>query len=83
MVCISVKGKSVGKVMYESKERKGLTASPIKFHLTDTPQIQQLKALICMMISFEPSDRPSIDEVLQKLQNIAGIYIIYSLKCYF
>ena len=73
----AVNNRPAGKMMFESNERRGLTASPIKFKVKDSMQTKVLKTLVSSMISFDPEDRPTIDEVLAELHTIA----CKSIKC--
>ena len=74
---VSVKSWPVGRMAFESQQRGGLITSPVKFNIKDSPQVNQLKALVSTMISFDPKERPSIDEVLESLQAIAGTDLCY------
>ena len=58
--------------MYTSKERGGLTASPVQPYITDSRNKKLLKILVSSMISFHPKDRPSINDVLAELESISG-----------
>ena len=80
MAYVSVNGKPVGMMMYEifKRERTGLL-SPVKNDVTDSVEEKLLKSLISAMISFEPKERPTIDQVLKDLQFINGTYSIQSL----
>ena len=65
-----------------SHQRGGLTTSPVIFNIKDSPQVNQLKALVSAMISFNPKERPSIDEVLDALQAIAGkLHLLSYFTC--
>ena len=86
-----VKGKDVGRFMDKSTFRKGLKTSPVVFSKDDSVATRMLKALISQMISMEPEDRPSAEEVLEQLLDVAGedylrinalifIEIVHSLK---
>ncbi len=58
--------------MYDSRRYGGLTTSPVKFLLSESPFKKQLKALISLMINMDPAERPTVDQVLQELTTIAG-----------
>ena len=58
--------------MHRSKTRGGLTISPVKFDIRDSPEKKLLKTLVMLMTAYEPSERPTIDEVMQELHVIAG-----------
>ena len=72
---LSVKdGKSLG---------NGLYHSPIKFRHCDSIAEKMMKALVGMMIAYDPEARPTTGEVLQQLQSIAGLWytLCMYLKC--
>ena len=63
---------AIGFAMYRSKTRGGLTISPVKLDIHDSPEKKLLKTLVTLMTAYEPSERPTIDEVLHELQVIEG-----------
>ena len=69
---IPVNGMPIGHEMYRSKKYGGLVTSPITFNIKDNLAKKLVKTLVSTMIAFNPSDRPTIDVVLQELQMIAG-----------
>ena len=71
---ISVRAKGTGEVTLEANKRFGrqMSTSPVKFSVNDSPEVTQLKGLISTMVNFEESERPTIDQVLQKLETIMG-----------
>ena len=58
--------------MYEAKDKTGFVTSPVKFKITDSLPQKLLKAVASTMISFDPGDRPTIEDVLSELQSITG-----------
>ena len=68
----AVNGRSVGQLMQEFHDYRKPVWSPIKFEREDDVVVIQLKALAAQMISFNPSERPAADFVLQKMTDIAG-----------
>ncbi len=66
-------GQSIGMAMFNSRKVGGLKTSPIKFSIRDSTFKKQVKALVSTMISLDPKDRPTVDEVLTELENIRGM----------
>ena len=63
-VSVSVKGECLGRVMYQNKS----TGYVVQIHKeTDSPFLRAIKNIIHPMIALHQSDRPSIDEVVDKL----------------
>ena len=70
--------------MYESSmERRGLTASPIKFHTKDSIPTKLIKTLVSSMINFSPDDRPTIDEVLEELMTLSCEFELFVYESVF
>ena len=55
------------------------TTSPVKFSRRDSSATKLLKALISQMISMDPDERPPVEEVLEQLTEIAGMYVNYCI----
>ena len=72
---IEVHGHPLGYMMWQSHEQGGLTASPVKFLITDDLLVMRIKSLASAMINFEPEDRPQITEVLAAIASIEGKYM--------
>ena len=62
---VSVNGESLGMVMYQN------TSYVVEiYNKTDTPFLRAIKNIIHPMIALHQSDRPSIDEVVEKLSRL-------------
>ena len=57
--------------MYKS-HRGGSAVSPVLFSLEDSMEQSLVKALVSLMTAYDPEERPSTEEVLTKLESIAG-----------
>ena len=68
----TVAARAIGWSMHQSHTRGGTTASPIKFNIRESMGQKLVKTLASAMINYTPSERPTIDEVLQELLDIEG-----------
>ena len=67
-----MQGKAVGKALFDSKRKGGLTTAPIQPSLSDNTEVMMLKSLIGAMISYNPCDRPSASLVLDHMTAVIG-----------
>ena len=72
MCVFTVSDLAIGWSMHQSHKRGGTTASPIKFNIKENMGQKLVKTLASAMINYTPSERPTIDEVLQELLDIEG-----------
>ena len=68
-LCVSVKGECLGRAMYQNRS----AGYVVQIHNeTDSPFLRAIKDIIHPMIALHQSDRPSIDEVVDKLSHLMG-----------
>ena len=64
---VSVKGECLGRVMYQNRSTGYVVQI---YNETDSPFLRAIKNIIHPMIALHQSDRPSIDEVVDKLSQL-------------